>query len=133
MRPALALNLGLRFILELGALAALGWWGSQVGSNTALHVVLAIAAPLAAAVVWGLFVAPKARVKVSEEMRLAIELAVFLAATAALALAWRVWPAIGLGGIAVANSAFVRLLGDVPASDVPGSDVPGSDPGTRPI
>ena len=123
MSPLLALNLGLRFCLELGALAALGWWGSQAGSNTALHVVLAIAAPLAAAVVWGLFVAPKARVKVSEETRLAIELAVFFAATAALAAAWRVWPAIGLAGIAVANSAVVRLLGDVP----------GSDPGTRPI
>jgi hypothetical protein len=122
--PLLALNLGLRFCIELAALAALGWWGSQAGSSAALHVVLAIAAPLAAAVVWGLFVAPKARVRVSEAARLAIELAVFFAATAALATAWRVWPAIAFGGIAVANSAFVRLLGYAPGSDA-------ADPGAR--
>jgi hypothetical protein len=88
-----------------------------------VHVVLAIAAPLAAAVVWGLFVAPKARVQVSEEARLVIELAVFVAAAAALAAAWRAWPAVGFAGIAIASSAFVRLWGDVP----------GSDPGTRPV
>jgi hypothetical protein len=123
MPPLLALNLGLRFCLELAALAALGWWGSQVGSNTAVHVVLAIAAPLAAAVVWGLFVAPKARVGMNDEARLAIELAVFAAAAAAFAAAGHLWPAIGVAGIAVANSAFVRLLGYAP----------GSDPGPRPV
>jgi hypothetical protein len=121
--PLHAVNLTLRFCLELAALAALAWSGTQAGSSTVVHVVLAIAAPLAAAVVWGLFVAPKARVQVSEEARLVIELAVFVAAAAALAAAWRVWPAIGFAGIAIASSAFVRLWGDVP----------GSDPGTRPV
>ena len=50
------LNLGVRFLLELCLLAALAYAGLQVS------VVLAVAAPLAAAVVWGLFVSPKARV-----------------------------------------------------------------------
>jgi hypothetical protein len=116
MRPALAVNLGLRFCLELAALAALGWWGAQAGSSTALHIVLAIAAPLAAAVVWGLFVAPKARVHVGDEARLVIELAVFAAAAVAFAVSGHVWPAVAVAGIAVMNSAFVRLLGYAPGA-----------------
>ena len=48
------LNLGLRFVLELCMLVALGIWGFSE------NVVLGIAAPLAAAVVWGLWIAPKA-------------------------------------------------------------------------
>jgi hypothetical protein len=118
----LAFNLGLRFCVELAALVGLGWWGAQAGSGTGLHVVLAIAAPLAAAVVWGLFVAPKARVRVNDEARLVIELAVFAAAAVAFAASGHTWPAIAVAGIAVANSAFVRLLGYSP----------GSDPGTSP-
>ena len=51
MKP---LNLGLRFVLELCLLVALGVWGFSE------NVVLGIAAPLAAAVVWGLWIAPKA-------------------------------------------------------------------------
>ena len=122
MRHVLALNLGLRFCLELVAFVALGWWGAQAGSSTALHVVLAIAAPLAAAVVWGLFVAPKARVRVSDEARLLIELAVFVAAAGAFAASGHVWPAIAVGGIAAMNSAFVRLLGYSPEAYAAGPD-----------
>ena len=124
----LALNLGLRFCLELAALAALGWWGAQAGSSTALHVVLAIAAPLAAAVIWGLFVAPKARVRVGDEKRLVIELAVFAAAAVAFAASGHLWPAVAVAGIAVANSAFVRLLGYAPGA-MSGQE---HDPGSRP-
>jgi hypothetical protein len=122
MSPLLAVNLALRFCLELAALAGLAWWGAQAGSSTALHVVLAIVAPLAAAVAWGLFVAPKARVRVNDEARLLIELAVFAAAAVAFAASGHTWPAIAVAGIALANSAVVRLLGYAP----------GSDPGTSP-
>ena len=47
------LNLGLRFVLELCMLVALGIWGFSE------NIVLGIAAPLAAAVVWGLWIASK--------------------------------------------------------------------------
>jgi hypothetical protein len=40
-------NLALRFLLELGALAALIYWGLEVGSSTGLKVVLALAAVFA--------------------------------------------------------------------------------------
>jgi hypothetical protein len=76
-------NLGLRFVLELGALAALGWWGVHVGGSTAAELVLGLVLPLLAAVAWWLFVAPKARFPVPLRVRAPIEMAIFLAAVLA--------------------------------------------------
>jgi cytochrome b len=60
-----AANLGLRFLLELVALSAVGWWGWQLGGSTFGRVALAAALPLVVALVWGAFIAPKARFEVS--------------------------------------------------------------------
>ncbi|MDX6439088.1 MAG: hypothetical protein QOF45_1671 [Gaiellaceae bacterium] len=85
MKP---LNLGLRFVLELCLLVALGIWGFSQ------HVVLGIAAPLAGAVVWGLWIAPKAKRRLPDPARLAVELLLFGAAGAALAAAGHPLPAV---------------------------------------
>lgn len=47
------------FVAELGMLAGLAWWGLQVADGAA-GWALALAAPVAAAVVWGAFLAPRA-------------------------------------------------------------------------
>jgi hypothetical protein len=72
-------NLALRFALELAALAALGWWGWDVGGP-----LLALAAVAAFVVVWGSFVAPRRRFDLAAPIRFAIELVVWLAAGGAL-------------------------------------------------
>lgn len=101
-------NLALRFVLELCAFAALGYWGSQATSSGWWSAVLAIVTPAAAIVVWGLFVAPKAKVKVSEPVRWAIELMVFLGAAVALIAAHQLALGIVFGVVAVTNGALVR-------------------------
>jgi Protein of unknown function (DUF2568) len=53
-------NLALAFLLELGVLAALGYWGFQVGQGTLIKIALAIGAPIVAVVVWMCFGAPRA-------------------------------------------------------------------------
>jgi hypothetical protein len=53
-------NLVLSFLLELGALAALAYWGIRVGNTITAKVALGLGAPLGAAVLWALFAAPKA-------------------------------------------------------------------------
>ena len=78
-----AANLGLRFLLELGALFAVGYWGWETGDGW-LGWVLAIAAISAVIAVWALFVSPKHTVETSKQISFAIELAVWLAAGAAL-------------------------------------------------
>ena len=100
-----ALALGLRFLLELAALAALGWWGSTV------HWALAVLAPVAAAALWGALVAPKAARRLRDPARLVVELVVFFGAGAALAAAGHAALGIALALVAAADCALVRSLG----------------------
>ena len=48
-----SVNLALRFLLELCALGALGYWGFKTGSTTSSKIGLGLGVPLVAAVVWG--------------------------------------------------------------------------------
>jgi hypothetical protein len=51
------INLALRFGLELAALAAMGLWGWHVTAGV-FRVVLAVAIPVVAAVLWGVLAVP---------------------------------------------------------------------------
>lgn len=82
-----ATNLALRFLLEICALVAFGYWGFQTGQSTWARVGLGIGAPVVAAVVWGTFISPRAAIPVSLSVRLLLELIVFGAAVVALASA----------------------------------------------
>jgi len=81
------LNLAARFILEMGGLVALGWWGWNQALGI-LRFVLALGVPILAAVLWGTFAVPddpsrsgEARVPVPGIIRLLLELAFFGSAT----------------------------------------------------
>jgi hypothetical protein len=101
------LNLGLRFLLELCLLAALAYAGLQV------HVLLAIAAPLAAAVVWGLLVSPKAPVSLPTAVWVAVQVILFGAAVVGLVLAGNPLLAITFAIAVVINLALVLFWGRV--------------------
>ncbi|WP_199922898.1 YrdB family protein [Streptomyces sp. NRRL B-24484] len=60
-RPWFAANEVLAFLLELAALVLLGRWGFAEGGGAVGRVLLGLGLPTAAAVLWGLFAAPKAR------------------------------------------------------------------------
>ncbi|GAA4604696.1 hypothetical protein GCM10023195_16020 [Actinoallomurus liliacearum] len=83
-RPLHVVNEGLAFALEIAALAVLAWWGADVGDGVVLSVLLGVGVPLVTAVVWGLFAAPKARVRLPLAGVLLVKVLVFGAATAAL-------------------------------------------------
>ena len=88
------INLGVRFLLELCMLAAVGYWGFKTGSGWSLKILLGIGAPLLIAVIWGTFVAPKASHPLHGFTLLALEAALFgsgvvaLIATKNYSLAW---------------------------------------------
>jgi hypothetical protein len=111
-RPLLVASLGLQFLLELAALAALGYWGSTTGGGTVAHVALAIAAPLLAGVVWGMFGSPKAPFHLRGAWRLLLEVVFFGSAAAALVVADR--PVLGavLAATVAANVALLHALGE---------------------
>jgi hypothetical protein len=85
------LNLVFRFLLELGALAALAYWGYQSGDGLIMQIGMGIGAPLLVALAWGTFRVPNdpgnAPVPVSGRVRLVIELVVFELAAAGLSAA----------------------------------------------
>ncbi len=103
-----AANLAVKFALEIAAVTAFAYWGATVSSG-AVAVVLAVAAPLIAVVLWGRFAAPRAPRRLPLRLRARFELAVF--ALAALAL-WATSPAsaIAFSSVVIANSLLLTLL-----------------------
>ncbi|WP_433475462.1 YrdB family protein [Spirillospora sp. CA-142024] len=75
--PLHALNEGLAFVLEIVAIIALAWWGFTTGGNILVNVVLGVATPVVAMVLWGLFAAPRARFKVALPLVLLVKAVVF--------------------------------------------------------
>lgn len=98
----------MRFLCELGLLAALAYWGAHAGEGV-WAVVLGVAAPIAAATVWWAFIAPKARWPAQLGVRVAIELVLFGVATAALWSAGRPIFATVLGALALSTSVLNAL------------------------
>lgn len=89
----------IRFLLELCLLIALGYWGFQLDAGWFTRIVAGLGAPLFAAVLWGLFVAPKAPRLLSEPWRFGLEIILFGLGAGALWLADR--PALGAALIIV--------------------------------
>ena len=83
------LNLALRFMLEIAALVAIGYWGWSQHEG-GLRVILGIGLPLIAALIWGAFRDPrdhgKGLVAISGPLRLVIEALFFTTAVVLLAL-----------------------------------------------
>lgn len=104
------LNEVLRFILELGMLAAFARWGWHVGETRLVHVVAAIATPAVVALVWGLVLSPKAPAKLSSILRLTLSLPVFLLAALATYASGMPRAAITLAVIATINTVILIAL-----------------------
>jgi hypothetical protein len=108
-------NDGLRFLLELAALAAVAYWGFAEHDG-AVQWVLGLGAPLLVAVAWGAFVAPKASHPTTDPVRLLLEVAVFGSGVAALWAADRTTLALVFGAVAVVHLGLTFVLGQRPAT-----------------
>jgi Protein of unknown function (DUF2568) len=102
-------NEGLAFVVELLALAALAWWGAETGGGLAVHLLLGIGAPLSAAIVWGLYASPKAKVRLPLGGVLVVKALVFGAATFALDLVGHRSLAVLFAVVAAANTGIAAL------------------------
>lgn len=108
-------NLTVIFAVELAGLAAFGIWGVQAVSPTAGRWALAITLPLAAAVLWALFCAPRAWVALPGPAVAGIKLTTLAAAVLALIGAGLPRWAVALAGIALTTAVLAQVLPD-PAS-----------------
>ena len=101
----MAIVLGLRFVCEMAALASVAYWGQQAADGVA-GIVLAAIAVAVVAVIWGVFLAPKRQLEAGLTARLVIELAVWVAASAALWSAGQPALAVALFVVAVVTGAI---------------------------
>ena len=99
-------SLALKFLLELAAFAAFAFWGANVGDG-AVSVVLAIAAPALAIVLWALFAAPRSDRRLPMPARIAFETAIFLLAVVALLATGALVAAIVLAVLVAVSSALL--------------------------
>ena len=104
------INLTVRFLLELAALAAFAYWAATINSPRGGRTVLAIVAPLALAIFWGLFVSPKARFSTGRIGQVGLGLLVFLAAAAALFVRGHSTLGVAFASTAVVSSAVLYVL-----------------------
>lgn len=111
-------NLAVRFALELCLLAVAAWWGAETGG-----IALAVVAPVAVAAAWGVFVSPKARVRVGEAGRALVEAALFLAGALALL-------DLGHPALAAAFAAAALVSGTLDRTLTPPAWVNGGSPGS---
>lgn len=84
------LNLTLRFLLEISALVAIGYWGFDQ-HNDIQRFIIGLGGPLIAAILWGVFAVPgdrsrsgNAPIPIPGTLRLAMELSLFGVASWAL-------------------------------------------------
>jgi uncharacterized protein DUF2568 len=80
MNTVRAVNLTLRFALELGALASAAYWGATISSGIFGRSAVAVLLPIIVALLWAAFVSPKAWMPTGPLGRAVLGLVVFLAA-----------------------------------------------------
>jgi hypothetical protein len=102
--------LALRFLAEIGMLVCLGIGGWQRGESLLASLALSVVLPLAAAVVWGRWVAPRASRRLRDPARLGVEVTLFAAALLAV-MGARPSPAMSVVGVAV----WVAFLASIPS------------------
>ena len=113
----LVINLAGRFLLELTAIAAVGFWGYQVVGPPPARIVVAIGAAATLITFWALVVAPKADNTIPADGRILIGSAVLLLAAAALAIAGQATLGIAFAMAVVVNTVLLFVLGhDVPST-----------------
>ena len=104
-------NLALRFLLELCALGALGYWGFETGGGLIAEIGLGIGAPLVAAVVWGTFLSPRAPIQLPWGVVLVLQALVFASAAAGLVATGHRSLAVVFGVIVVINAILMYVWG----------------------
>lgn len=103
-------NVGLRGVMELGIVIALGYWGYKTGEGTTMKILLSIGAPLIGFGFWGLVDFRNAG-SLAEPLRLIEELII----SGLAALAWYVAGAQSMGWmlgiISIVHHVLVYALG----------------------
>jgi hypothetical protein len=107
-------NLGLKFLLELVAIAAFTYWGAS-RSPVILAVILAIAVPAVFVAAWGMWAAPRSPRRLPRQTRVPFELGCFTLAAVALIAAGATVAGIAVAVVAAVNALLLAAFGQFEA------------------
>jgi hypothetical protein len=108
-------NIGLRFVVELLGVAALGYSGFATLDGMPWRLVAGIGAPALLIAVWALVVAPNADNALQPRARELIGTGLLLVAAAALARAGQPAPAAALAATVLVNQVLLIVIDPGPA------------------
>lgn len=101
-------NLGLRFLLELALLVSIGYGVFQFSAE-GWRWIFSLGAVLLVAIIWGIWVAPHSKMRLSDPSRLAIEVLLFVSGVTALWFADQHLPAALFAGAVIVNMTLMLL------------------------
>ncbi len=104
-------NLALAFVLELGVLASLCYFGFVSGPSTFVKIVLGIGLPVVAIVIWALFGAPKSQWQFTGFWFLLLQILFFGSAALALYVSGQRVPGIVFALLFVLNTSLAYAWG----------------------
>jgi hypothetical protein len=102
----------LAFLVEVAMLILLGHWGYHLADGMFMKVLCAIAAPLIAAVLWGIFAAPKSKNRLKQPALLAFKLVMFIGTAVLLYWPGHIFIAAVFLFFALLNQSFSIIIND---------------------
>lgn len=104
------LNLLVMFLLELGVLASVGYWGFVVSSNWPLKLLLGLGGPALFIAIWAIFGAANgAMIPLTGFARVVLEVFWFGGGAVALVMAGRLVPGVAFAAVFVLNAVLRRV------------------------
>jgi hypothetical protein len=110
LRGIAVLVLTVRFLTELALLAGLAVAGAHLGEGVVFGIIDAVLMPVGAAVIWGLFVASRARRRLPEPARFLVELVLFAATGLVLALVGWLVAGVVVAVLGIGFAALTRVF-----------------------
>ena len=110
--------LAVRFLVEVIAIGAVGYWGYQAIDDGVGRIALAVAAVAAFIVVWGTLIAPKATIPLTQPQRDLVGTGVLLLAAGALTVAGQPGFALAFAAVVVIDWLAMIALGREAVSTV---------------
>ena len=105
----LNIHLAIRFFIELAVLIFIGFWGFTIDGNVLIKGLAGIGGPLAIALLWGAFIAPKATNSINSLGKIMIEAAIFLLGIYVVYARFGKMAALILTVVMVLNSSYVHF------------------------
>lgn len=102
----------LAFSVEVAMLILLGHWGYHLFDNMVMKITFAILAPLIAAILWGIFAAPKSKSRLKQPQLLVFKLVMFVGTAVLLYWADHIYIAALFVFFALLNQTFSIITND---------------------